>query len=232
MAAFLRVQYHRGVAGIVIVGQMPPEFLADRSLWRPFCIVQCGRYETSLPLHTVRSDINRSARLCWDRLVSAGCRRIGFAFGRHEEIVEDDEARFGAAFALPHLHAAGSVRLPPFDGLFADTAGVFDWFSRHRPDGVVLFHRGQYRELKRRGVRIPGDVSVTVTNVTMPAPGAVSEIAGLYHDPTEIARQCLRLLDVMVRHNERGLPESPRHLLIPPVWVDGASLGGVREKKS
>lgn len=220
---FLHTLYHRGVAGIIIIGQAPASFFQQVDLWKRFAIVQCGRYEHSLPIHTVRADVFRAVKLAWDKLALSGCRRIGFALGRHPDLIEDDESRLGAAWVIEHFHAAPRNRVPPFMGDFKDTDSALAWFLKERPDGVIGFHPGQYSEFIRHGIRIPGEANFVVMHAN-PSSGDQHAISGLTGPDDEICRQSVSLLDTLVRHNERGIPESARHVLIPPRWIDGQTV--------
>lgn len=220
--AFFRMLYHRGVLGIVILGQAPLEYFSEPALWRHFCVVGCGRYEHTLPVHTVRFDIFRSVLMVWEKLVALGHRRIGFALGRHATPIEDDEARNGAAMALSHFRRSGKSRVSPYLGEFNDTQSLVEWYQKSRPDAVVGFHQGQYRELVRSGAQFPRDASFVLLNVPKLHRG--THVAGLHQNAGEIARQSISFLDQLVRHNDRGIPERPCHMLIPPQWVDGPTV--------
>ena len=48
--------------------------------------------------------------------------------------------------------------------------------------------------------------------------------AGIYQNPKEIGRAAIQLIISLIHHNERGLPEICRELLVERHWVDGNTL--------
>jgi len=216
--------YRCGMQGIIVTGQPPKEFFADQDRWKHFAIVQCGRFRSSLPFHTVRSDIFRSVKTIFNALAAARYQRIGFAMGSHHDIMEDDEARLGAALGMLHFHARETQRIPPFAGYLDDFSGLVDWVNRERPDVVVGFGVGHYYALQQAGFGIPEDIGFASMHLPSRQAKEPAPIAGLTQQTEIIAQQSVVLLDQLIRYNTRGFPEMPRHTLIPSRWVEGGSI--------
>lgn len=219
-AALHRQLYSRAVQGIVLNGSVDMEGFGAQFDWTPFSVVQCARYWAEYPFHTVRSNIFQSVKLVFTKLRERGYKRIGFAIGRHDVLLEDDEDRHGAAIALETAHLPKKDRLPPYLHAFDDRNAFIAWFRANKPDVVVGFNAVQYWFLRDEGVSIPGDVGFAVLHG-----GSESEqIAGLSQNTDEIARHSIQQLDLLIRNHERGTTPNPIHILLPSTWCDGKSL--------
>jgi len=66
---------------------------------------------------------------------------------------------------------------------------------------------------------VPQDVGLAALSVL---DGCAS--AGIYQNSDEIGAAGIQLLISLIHHNQRGIPEIPREVLVPGKWVDGDSL--------
>lgn len=216
--------YRRGTQGVILFGQPDPEMFMDMRKWSGFSLVQCARYQSGLPVHTVRPDIFRSMKLLVTRLIQKGYRRIGFGFGRHFPMVEDDEARYAAAMALQAFYLEEEDRIPLYMGDFTDRESFLQWVGETGPEVIVGFTDGQWYYLKDAGYDIPGELGFVNLHIN-PLPSSRSPpTAGLEQRRSQIARQSVILLDQLIRHHSRGFPETPRNVLLESVWHDGKTL--------
>ena len=217
----LRQLHARAAQGVLIIGSMDREF-ADAFDWSPFAVVQCARYRVQHPFHTVRPNVFQGIKLVFTTLRERGFQRIGFAFGRHPVMLEDDEDRYGTAMALEMTYVKRCNQIPPFTGDFKDGPSFLAWYRKHRPEVVVGFSVRQYWDLREAGVRIPDE-----TGFVWLHRGAAKEdasISGLDQNQAEIARQSVALLDQLIRSNQKGIPELPLQVLIPATWKEGKTL--------
>lgn len=215
--------YNRGVAGVIITGQPNEGLKLDDPLWSSMALVQCGRFRSQLPMDCVRPDIFQSIKLLVDQLVSRGYERIGFAFGRHGIVLEDDEARYGAARALQHFHLKPTQCLPVFDGEFTDMDAKLAWIDHHQPDAIIGFTPADWYALKNAGYRMPEDLGF-VSLLHAEDDQSPGEIAGLIQQHNVIARQSVILMDQLIRHKQSSTPEGPVNVLVPSLWHEGRSI--------
>ncbi len=218
-----RLLYHRGTVAAIITGQPKLAIFKEPERWESFAIAQCGRYRNVLPSHTVRPNIFQAIQLSFEQAWNRGYRRIGFALGKHPDVLDDDLARFGAALAFLYHRSSVEDRIVPYFGDIDDDRAIIRWTREHRPDCVVSFSTGTWYHLRDEGFRIPDDIGFISLHLQK-AEKHPNQIAGLNQARDEIARQTLFLIDQMVRHNERGIPDAPRNLLIQSEWVEGSSL--------
>jgi len=73
---------------------------------------------------------------------------------------------------------------------------------------------------KKLKLKIPEDVGLVVHDWVERHTG----FAGINHRRPHVAAAAVDLLATQLMHNERGIPEVPRQILIPPAWIDGGSI--------
>jgi LacI family transcriptional regulator len=106
-----------------------------------------------------------------------------------------------------------------------DRAKFVAWFTRHRPDVVIVSQakpvRGWLAEL---GAEVPRDVGLVELRCYDPA----ADHAGVYYDPAKTGALALEMLIGMMHRQERGVPEIPHEVLLQGVWIEGKTLGDPR----
>ena len=216
-----RILHHRMVQGIISVGSLDMQALGEDFDWSPYSVVQCGRFDNPHPFHTVRANIFQAIKLVFTELRDRGYKRIGFAVGRHNTPMEDDEARYGAAVAMETAYLPEESRLPVYRGNIGNAEAFLEWVASNRPDAVVGFSEGFYWYLTGRGYRIPEELGFATLHLHNLED---RQCSGLIQNTPEIARQSVMLIDQLIRNRERGVSGQPMHLLIPSTWSDGGSL--------
>ena len=220
--------YNRGIQGILLVGPIPPGFFRKNFDWSLFSVVQCGRFFHPLPFDTVRPNIFQAIKLIYENTRKAGYKRIGFAVGRHEPILEDDESRLSAVLGLQQIYHADAFAPPPFFNILnGPKSELIQWVEAHQLDCVVGFHIGQCADIMEGGWQVPEQIGFACLHlnqgVTLGDARNLS-IAGVEQNMPEIAFQSVNLLDQNIRHHIRGISPSPKSLLIDSEWIDGDSL--------
>lgn len=219
--------YNRGVQGIILAGPIPQGSFREDFNWDDFSIVQCGRFLEPLPFDTVRPNIFQAIKLIFTKVKERGYRRIGFALGRHDPLLEDDESRISAALGLREIYSDVADHIPPYFGLLTERQEVVKWAKKNNPDCIIGFHIGQCANLLSAGIRIPEDVAFACLHIGenpwLGGPKSLS-IAGMDQQSKEIAVQSVNLMDQSIRYHARGKPELPRQVLVPSYWVEGDSL--------
>ena len=220
--ALFRELYHRMAQGLIITGSVDENTFGRTFDWSHFSTVQCARFHSLHPFHTVRPNIFQAVKLAFTQLCARGYERIGFAVGQHAEPMEDDEVRHGAAIAMEGSYLPRKHRTPVYTGGLDDKDSFLRWFDRWKPDAVVGFTVGHYWFLKNHGVRIPKDTGFAALHLT--TENDLKLFSGLCQNMAGIARQSVLLLDQMIRHRERGFTDEPLNLLVPSTWNEGRTL--------
>jgi LacI family transcriptional regulator len=216
-----RELYHTMVQGVVITGSMDPGFFSP-SEWNHFSVVQCARFNASSPFNTVRPNIFQAVKSLFTEVKERGYRRIGFAIGRHDAPLEDDEAHYGAAISMETSYLPKRDRLPVYQGPILDSEAVLAWVRKTKPEAIIGFSVLYYWDLLKFGYRIPEDIGFASLHLGSAADAAYC--SGLDQNKDEISRQCVMLLDQLIRNRERGIPPHPIHLLVPSIWNEGKTL--------
>ena len=212
LARAARRWYHQGVRGVVFGLFEEIAWVREVDL-SAFSLVFLGGSARAPLLNTVKADVARGVELAW---VHAGAGRIGVVVHRYDPPLRDDQAREGMArsllAALPARRRV-PIHLESYRRSFEEqTSRLSEWIARHKPERIL----GQPALAPLLDDERRARLVLTMQNPAPRFPGAV--------EPMEIlARRAVEWLDTAVRHGERGLPERPVELLVPPIWADAGS---------
>jgi len=218
--------YSQGVEGLLI-GRVRPHSAVELDLpWEKFSIVCMNRFDRIMPFHTVRYDCVAAVRLVFEKLLAAGCRRIGLSLVIHDPAVYDDYDRIGAFLEMQRRFFEEENRIGVLRYGQATRREQFDeWFVKHRPDGVIALSGAEFYFLKDQGFQPPAGCKLAVL-VRQPAKqNELPLLAGAVENRTLMTRMSVELLDQEIRHQRKGIPETPYDVVIPPVFAPGTSLG-------
>jgi len=150
-----------------------------------------------------------------------GYRRIGIA------ITQWIDSRADHTYSGALLHYQQQVpprqRVPLLvipDNVPSGANAFAAWFRRHQPDVIISFDTYVPEWLAKLGRRIPNDVGLVVHDWTE----RMSAFAGIHHRRAHVAAAAVDLVATQLMHNEHGIPEVPRKILIPPAWIEGPSI--------
>ncbi len=208
--------YAKGFVG-VLVGSVRQDFhgiLLTNTLFPTVCV---GRLDP-LPFHTIRPAIQAGVREVWQQVVSRGYRRIGAAIFRHDPELEDNFSRFSAIVGLQLLDFPDETPIPPLVCGFENQDHFNAWFERHKPDAVIGFHDGLIQRIEEAGYKIPADVGFASLH------RQTTTVSGLNENVAMCSVSAVNFLDQIIRHGERGIPETPINLMIESNWMEGKTL--------
>jgi LacI family transcriptional regulator len=211
----------RGVDGIIVSPQSS-QIIGTQLDYGPFAAATFGYGLPSPALHRASTNMMQGILTAIQQLTDRGYCRIGIA------ITQWIDARADHTYSGALLHHQQRIRarerLPLLivpDKLAGGRKPFCAWFRRHRPDVVISFHTYVPEWLTRDlGQRIPEDVGLVVHDWTERMTG----FAGIHHRRPHMAAAAVDLVATQLMHNERGVPEVPRQILIPPAWIDGPSI--------
>ncbi len=210
----------RGVEGIIVSPQSSRVFSAQLD-FAPFAAATFGYGLQSPALHRASTNMMHGILRATQELERRGYRRIGIA------ITQWIDSRADHTYSGALLHYQQKVpparRVPLLvipDNVPTGERVFATWVSRHRPDVIISFDTYVPEWLARLGLRIPDDVGLVVHDWT----DRMNGLAGIHHRRAHVAAAAVDLVATQLMHNEHGIPEVPRQILIPPAWVDGASI--------
>ncbi len=211
----------RGIEGIIVSPQSS-RMLCARMDYTAFAAATFG-YGLSAPsLHRAAGNMSLGIHLAVTALAARGYRRIGLA------ITQWVDARAEHAYSGAMLHFQQGLnrrdRVPlllfPHNDL-GRGGGVFrEWWKANKPDALITFDTLVPDWLAQMGLRIPEDIGLVVHDWT----DKMSGFAGIHQRREHVASAAVDLVATQLLQNERGVPEVPRQILIPPAWVEGPSI--------
>jgi len=212
----------RGIEGLIISPQSSHSIGMELD-YSGFAAVTLGYGLTQPALHRASTNMTRGIQQATAELSARGYRRIGLAVTQWIDN-RSDHTYLGAMLTYQQ-QIAPRDRVPLLlfpENKLANEYDIFrDWFRKHRPDVVISFDSyvpdWLTNKLKRR---IPEQVGLVVHDWA----AHHQNFAGIHHRRPHVAAAAVDLLATLLMHNERGVPDIPRQILIPPAWVDGPSI--------
>jgi hypothetical protein len=148
----------------------------------------------------------------------------------HPAVAHGDEVRanskMDSALSVPFVQERARTEQPIFGPFFhtfklSGCGNAFKtWIKANSPDALISFDPHVPEWLAKLGLRIPDDIGLVVHDWTSRMVG----FAGIHQKRNHVAAAAVDLVATQLRHNERGIPEVPRQILIPPAWIGGASI--------
>lgn len=212
----------RGIEGLILSPQSSKNFGAQID-YSHFAAATFGYGLQQPMLHRASTNMTRGILQTAALLVARGYRRIGLALTQWMD-VRADQTNSGAMLnfqrGLPARERVPLLLFPTNN--VAENATIFcRWVKQHRPDVLISFDSYVPDWLTRRlGLRIPEDIGLVVQDWRAENSG----FAGIYHQRPHVAAAVVDLIVTQLMQNERGVPEVPRQILIPPAWIEGPSV--------
>lgn len=206
----------RGINGLVVAPQPEPSMSIDLD-WSSFSSVAIGYSLVQPSLHVVCPNQYRAIRQAMHELQMRHYRRPGLVMLRASDDRVDNNWTAGFVTAQRSLRA--SDRLPPLLLDRWDDQKFGAWLKRYRPDAIITKFEEVAPAIQRResAWREIGVVFLTL-------PERDGDKSGVYENPEQVGAAAVEYLIGMIHRNERGVPESPRQLLVEAFWVSGSSV--------
>jgi LacI family transcriptional regulator len=111
-------------------------------------------------------------------------------------------------------------RLPLCPGMPATREQFAEWFTRYKPDALLVNHSPAALEwLRDLGKQVPRDVGL-VELEDRPEHAC----AGINYDPAKIGALAVEMLVGLMHRNETGIPVDQHEVLLSGEWREGATL--------
>lgn len=211
----------RGIRGVLLLAN-PASVDMEAFDVSDFAAVSFGYGLKRPALHRASTDVNQGMVDLFAELSHRGYRRIACAITRWADV--RSAHTYSGAFLHYQQSLSARRRVPLFflpDALAQDCSVQFaQWLTRYRPDVLISEHSAVPRWVQSLGIRVPADMGFVVHDWT----ASMSAFAGMDHRRTAVAAAAVDLLASHLYHHEYGIPCVPRHVLVPAVFVNGASL--------
>lgn len=208
-ARLSQILRNRGIRG-VCVAPLPGGRTRMDLAWEHFASVTVGYSLQEPHLHRATPHQFQGMSEALRALREAGYRHVGFCMS---EVLDQKTNHYWAAAALLFAER-NSVRISRFGekGFGADEFGK--WFRRIRPDVVLATGEFILDWLEQLQIKVPVAVLSWVEGVPC---------AGLDQKSLEVGRAAVDILIGQIQRNERGIPATPRTLMIEGIWREAAS---------
>jgi DNA-binding LacI/PurR family transcriptional regulator len=213
-----RILFTRSIRAVLVAPVAAQDFHLDFD-WRYFA---AATFEFSLAeprLHRVTSDRFASMRIAIREARSRGYARPGLALRK----IEDDRNNdfWSAAFLLEDCQRKPKGTVPPLLMANYDEKLFHRWLARHRPDCVLGINSIILDWIKNAGLSVPEEIGFIHLNLMPDLFGKVSGIDGAIE---ELGRSAMDIVVGQMHRNEWGVPATPRLVITPGRWVEGATL--------
>jgi len=218
----------RGIRGVLV--QAFKNSSALELGWDRFCTVFVGPENDEIHAHNVQPDYRASVRIAVRECLARGYRRPGFAL-KDYEASGTSEPIFAQVLA-ERARLAEQSQPPIFHwrpGNPEDLRAAHRWFRKARPDCLVASHAGIYFWLTNPGfyglkklepVRIPENLPM----VSLREERTLPWLAFTSLRELEQGIEAVNLLHRLLQQGVIGVPPVPMRMLLPPLFVAGASL--------
>jgi len=189
----------------------------DKIHWEKFNIVRFG-YSVQVPCaHLVTSNHLTCGMLAIENMWRLGYKRIGFV------AFQDTHFNFRAGFLSKQVFQI-KEQPPTFTFLSSDNPSAqlslfSKWLKTNRPEAILTDAPSTREMLAKLGYRVPEDIGLAATSVL-----DGNADAGIDQNSEAIGRAAMETLISLLNHNEYGIPDVVREVLITGKWVDGTTL--------
>jgi LacI family transcriptional regulator len=206
----------------VILASFTPGFAELTLPWENFSLVKIDSLHMPPECPFVSFDQLRAVRLCMQRLLALGYRRIGMAVGQADE--ESMDHRHSGGLLIEQESLPAESRIPPL--LFPHHADaklvsglIGRWARQHKLDAILCNWTNLLSLLRHAGLRVPRDVGCACLCLDQPS----RQLAGIMPDMRLVGAKAVSVLAAQLRSGQRGVPAHPPISYVQGTWYDGAS---------
>ncbi len=210
----------RGINGILAC---PPTTYGEHIElpWDKYHVVTFG-YSIAKPnVHRVSSSHYRATKAVFEKLRDAGYKRIGFVFSEQVNIKTQEHC---LSAYLCETQKSGMKNPPPLVQDPLDAEHFMAWHSKYEPDAVIV-SSPLWDMIQSTQIKVPKTLGVASPMVAKRNP----ELTGIIEKCQEIGSAAIDTLVHMIQHDDKGLPKTPRFILLEGKWNPGRTI---RKQKS
>lgn len=210
--------YSRGISGLFIGAMEDPSMRLELD-WSRFTSVALGHSLAWPILHRVSNHQLHSMRTCYQNTRALGYQRIGFLLLPRIDARTDYNLK--ASFLTEQSHEPSHERVPLLLIDEDDEEKFRWWYTRYKPD--VIIYAGTdlniftwLENMKLEAPRDLGLVNAGLHNTSGP-------VTGMHHNMDQVGAAAIDLLISEMQKNAKGIPASPKTVLLEGTWVEGTT---------
>jgi len=177
-------------------------------------------------LHRVTNHQIHSMRLALAETARLGYRRIGLALAHSKDARVDHNWTTGI---LPYqMSVPARQRVQPFLPQEMTRESLLAWVDKERPEVILGGRQDMVVWLREAGLRVPEEIGF----VSLEYYPDYGDLAGVDQNSFTIGLAAVELVVEQLYHNERGIPQRPKVVMIESCWHPGKSVRRVRDENS
>lgn len=202
----------RNIHAVVFAQTNPsaPDFNLDLSR---FCIVQIGLNKSQPLFHRVIAELADAPRLCVDKAIAKGCRRIAINL-MMDERSESDQVLLRACHGVAQTTTVAKVKVYNTYWSSLEETKYFKPILEGGYDGIIS------SQIRETPLWVPASKGIYKLNLLASKMNDVGPVIPF----ADMAFVTLRRLRAKLTANERGLPRIAETICIPLKWCDQSTL--------
>jgi LacI family transcriptional regulator len=215
-----RILYARGFLGVIIAAPCPLQEKSNLSLkWDRYAVATSGPNWSHLAIDRACADFRYNVSLAFKKLVGRGYERIGFVLP--PSALNPKDRNWLAGYLASQFSLPKARQLPVFIGsIHSCSVNKFRrWRDRWKPDALLCLLGEELEWMNQIGISPLEDMALVCLNRPVK-----SEFSGVEENSFLVGKLACDIVVNRIIHNERGLTDLPRRLLVPGTWVDGKTL--------
>jgi LacI family transcriptional regulator len=218
MSAILQA---RGIAGVLVAPLPSPVGVIELD-WERFAAVGLGYSMRAPGVHRVTNHQIHSIRLALAEVQRLGYRRVGLALEESKDVRVDYNWSTGL---LPYqMSLRPRDRVKPHLPVTFSREGLLSWVKKERPEVILGGRQDIVSWLPQAGWRVPEQVGF----VSLEYYPEYGDIAGVDQNSFIIGSAAVELVVEQLYHNQRGIPATPKVVMIEGRWHPGGSVRHLR----
>lgn len=210
----------RGIRGLIVPPAGQPGTKLDIE-WEHFSCATIGYSLVDPCLNRAAANLNDGMNRALEECTRRGLRRVAFA------VPADTDARVNhawlAAFLAWQNFIPAKDRIPPLIAENPMHDRLPAWIGKHRPEVIISPNSEFTLWLPKLGLRIPRDIGLIVLSAY--GNSTRHDLSGIDQNDFSVGAAAVDLIVSQIQHNEVGIPEHARQILINGTWKEGATLG-------
>jgi LacI family transcriptional regulator len=219
-----RIFQTRNLAGLILA-PLPLGRGHLRLDWTGFCAVKIDPSLVWPPLHCITNNQLEAMRLAIRHAYRHGYRRMGLAMKLSAN--EHVNRYWSASFLDEQARRPNLAQIPMCMPQQWQESTFIKWVKKHKPDVVLSFHLKIEGWLKNAGLQIPKDIGF----IDLDCSDLSGKRAGINQQHKEVGTTAIDTLVTLMQNNEKGLPATPRTILMGNSWIEGKTIRTLDPKK-
>ena len=218
-----QILHARSIKGILVATarEARPLFLGHTEFFHEFCFASVGSERTDPPLPRAANNFFRTARAAVDAAFRLGYRRPGLMVDARLAVVLERRLSGGYAAAIADRGGAGAGNpVAPLVSSSLDAIEFVRWLKDAKPDVVITDQSAAADWARDAKISVPEGLGL----IHLDWNPQLRDWAGMNQNGRLVGAAAADLLISQLVHNETGVPDHPKLVVIDSDFVAGPSV--------